>query len=292
MLFAPEINTFIKYLEARSYFQKSNTDRLRQNIFESDLNKLVFNIDFINTIEELIYQEHELKDECNLFLKNLIDNEGIVSVNTGKKLETNNADLIFEELCKFSLNNEILIGISESKEKIDSFDNVLNINNISPDNKNHILSKLIINEVCQIRHTDLIQKADIINLLNHAYSIYNKIENVIIIDRQCNLNHNLYDFLIDKSINFKYYTLKISTLDANSIKRKFTNYEIFNTNNNDLIHERVLILNNIIITMDEDPFNIVHRDTWIITIEYSEKTSRKILAEKCSLFNTTLFKSK
>lgn len=289
MLFVPEINSFIKYLEMRSHFHKDEKDRLRQNIFEANTNTIVFNLDFVNSIEEIIEENHELRDECNLFIKRMIDNIDNVSLNTEIAIGTKNPDIIFEALCKFSMDDKILIGVSESKEKIGKIQKVLNLGNVSTNNKNHVFSKLLTNEVCQIRHTDLNQKSDIIALLNHVYDLYDKFDTVTIIDRQVNLNHNLYNHLITKSPKFNYYTLKANGTDALAIKRKLLNYQIYSTNSLDLIHERALIINCLVITMDEDPYNIEHRDTWSITIEHSKKFTDKILLEKCNNFTKTLF---
>lgn len=289
MLFVPEVETFIKYLENRSAFRKSEKDRLRQNIFESLNNKIVYNIDFINLIEEIIDEDHPLKDDSNILIKKMIDNDDEMSINIGLNFNSNNSDIIFEELCKYSNNEDILIGISESKEIINHSKNIINLNNVKADNKNHIFSKLLTNEVCQIRHTDLATNSDITLLLNYVYDLYNNYEFVIIIDRLANLNHNIYDHLINKSPIFKYYKLNFNSADAAVIKRKLKKYEIYNTTNPDLIHERTLIIKNLIITMDEDPYNIIHRNTWNITIEYSRDSTNKINNEKCAKFNKTLF---
>ena len=64
MLFVPEIETFIYYLESRSKFHKSHSEKLRQNIIESTLNKFVFNIDYINCLEQNIDENHPLRDDC------------------------------------------------------------------------------------------------------------------------------------------------------------------------------------------------------------------------------------
>lgn len=288
MLFVPEINTFIKYLEARSKFHKTVTEKLRQNIIESDKNIFLFNIDYINCLEKIIDENHPLKDECNLFIKALIDNDELgLNLNIEYKIE--NIEYLFEKLSLTEIEDEILIGVSESIENFESNYNILNINNISNVNKNYIYSKFLTNEVCQIRHFDLENRSEILSLLNYSFSLYNKIDEVIIIDRQTNLNHNIYNNLIDRGVKFYYYTLYADASDSISLKNKLKRYQIYSTSNEDLIHERLLVVKDMVITMDEDPFNIEHRNTWLITIQVCKSSVNKIKTEKCSLFNNTLF---
>lgn len=290
MLFVPEIETFIYYLESRSKFHKSHSEKLRQNIIESTLNKFVFNIDYINCLEQKIDENHPLRDDCNLFIKMLIDDDKI-GLNADINLNTNDSEIIFEKLSKLYFQDEILIGISEEHENINDESIILNVKNVSSVNKNYIYSKLLTNEVCQIRHTDIENNSDIIPLLNCTYQLHKEFEEVVIIDRQTNLNHNLYNLLIEKGVKFKYYTLNANLTDALIIKNKLKKYHIFNTNNTNLIHERIVIIKNLIITLDEDPFNIEHRNTWLITIQLCSNSTNKILSEKCDKFISTLFRN-
>lgn len=290
MILIPEVESFIRYIETRGKIRKSDIELLRQNIFENHTSKFVFDINFINSVEEIIDEDSEYRDESNMYLKSLIDGcEEDLSIHYESELSSTDSDLIFENLCNYTNGNCLMIGISESKEELEDFKNILNLNNVVKVNKNFILSKLIANEVCQIRHTNIENNQDIIQLLEFIYNLYNNIENVIIIDRQANLNHNLYDGLIEKTPLFKYYKLYANGTDAIAIKAKLLNYELYSTNDEDLIHERNVIFNDLIITLDEDPFNIEHRSTWIITIEISQTTVTDITNNKCNAFAKTLF---
>lgn len=287
MHFVPEISTFVNYLTSRSSFKKSEKDRLRQNIFENSSNTIVICKEFVNYIEKEIDESHELRDQCNVLIKSLIDNENneSLSINLTKEL-TDQGDL-FEELIKKAEVANLTLGIAEDSENVRGIKKILNLANLKIGTKNYVFSKLLTNEVCQIRHINFDQKEDLIPLLNHVYDLYCEYSDITIIDRQSNLNHTIYDHLISKSIKFKYYTLKASLADARVIKEKLKIYELYSTNDNNLIHERCLIIKDIIITMDEDPFNILHRDTWTITIEHCKLSTIKIHA-KCKGFTKTL----
>lgn len=289
MLFVPEIGSYIEYLELRTSFHKSKKDRLRQNIFESNNNKIVFNKDFVNSIEETIDEKHPLRDESNLFIKRMIDNLDDISINANTNSGTGDPDIIFEDLCKINFKGEILIGVSESKENIGDFQKILNLDNVSPDNKNHILSKLLTGEVCQIRHADLNQLSDIIPLLNLVYDLYSDYEKISIIDRQVNLNHNLYNLLITKSPHVDYFSLNVDASDNQALKSKFRKYQFYSTRDKNLIHERILIIKDVIITMDEDPMFIEQRNTWTITIETSKRLANRIYTDKRNQFIKTLY---
>ena len=253
MLFVPEVESYLKYLYSRNNFQKSDKDRLRQNIFETKNNLIVFNVDFVNAIEEIIDVDHELRDVSNQFIKKIIDNIGEISLKAEVKSDTTRSDLIFAQLCKTKTYDDIVIGLSEDKDGIDGFDKVLNLSNVYRGNKNYIFSKLLTNEVCLVRHSDYNSRQDIISTFETIFKIYDKLEIVNIIDRYVNLNHNLYNYLIQASPQINYFTLRADGSSNISLKRKFQKYQIYNTNNPDHIHERSIIITDLIVTIDEDP---------------------------------------
>lgn len=288
MIFVPEVDTFIEYLETRNKFKKTQTELIRQNIFELPENIIVFNKDFINTVESIVDEQHPLKDSCDQFLKELIDSRGSGSINVEKNLDTIDKDLVFKQLNKYESEN-VLIGISESKEVIGDNSRILNINNIVKCNKNYVFSKLLTGQVCQISYLDFEDNNDLIPLLNHIYSLYINIEKAIIIDRYTNLSHQIYDGLIEKSPRFEYYTVRIDLQGANAVKRKLLKYRIYSTTNADLIHQRMIIFNKIIIVLDEDPNNIISRNTWTISIKYSSHEVTQIKNNTCTHFSSTLY---
>lgn len=290
MLFVPEVESYLKYLYSRNNFQKSDKDRLRQNIFETKNNLIVFNVDFVNAIEEIIDVDHELRDVSNQFIKKIIDNIGEISLKAEVKSDTTRSDLIFAQLCKTKTYDDIVIGLSEDKDGIDGFDKVLNLSNVYRGNKNYIFSKLLTNEVCLVRHSDYNSRQDIISTFETIFKIYDKLEIVNIIDRYVNLNHNLYNYLIQASPQINYFTLRADGSSNISLKRKFQKYQIYNTNNPDHIHERSIIITDLIVTIDEDPMYLEHRDTWTITMQISPELSNEIIEKKKQIFQKTLYK--
>ncbi|CAL2093294.1 protein of unknown function [Tenacibaculum sp. 190524A02b] len=287
MIFTPEVDVFLKYLETRNKFRKSNTELIRQNIFESPENIIVFNKDFINTIESIIDEDHYLKDSCNQYIKKLIDSIDNGSINAGLNLDILEKEIVFRQLNQYESEN-VLIGVSEKKENLEENNRILNLNNIVRCNKNYIFSKLLTSQYCKISYLDFEENSSVIPVLNHVYSLYNEINKVIIIDRYRNLDHQIYDGLIEKSPIFDYYTKNIDLIGVKSIRDKLKRYKIYNTNDPNLIHQRMIIFNKVLITIDEDPYNILSRNTWTFTIEYSSDSISKIKENTCNYFTSTL----
>lgn len=287
MIFTPEIDTFVLYLKTRNKFSKTNKELIRQSIFESPNNIIVFNKDFINTIETIIDEDHYLKDSCNIFIKELIDSINNGSINGELNIDTLDKEIVFKQLNKYKSEN-VLIGVSEDKESLLENERILNLNNIVRCNKNFVLSNLLTSQLCKFSYLDFEENSDVIHLLNHIYALYNKIERVIIIDRYRNLNHQIYDGLIEKKPIFEYYTKSIDLVGVKSIKDKLKRYRIYNTNDSELIHQRMIIFNKILIVMDEDPYNILSRNTWNFTVEYSSDSISKIKEKTCVHFASTI----
>ena len=97
------------------------------------------------------------------------------------------------------------------------------------------------------------------------------------------------DFFNDENITVKYYKLRADLLDGNSLKRKFNKVELYNTTNSELLHERTVILGNLIMNIDEDPMNLdVSRKTWTITLVYSDNDAKELL-KKCVGFSKVAY---
>ncbi len=291
MLFVPDVDLFVNYLTTRSQFDKTDLDLLRQVIFEKKCNKLVYCKEFVDRVDEIIDDTHALYDDCSMLIKMMIDDsEENLSIKVELE-EIPDGSTIFDELCNYSIEHKILIGVSDTVETNQYSNSILNISNIQEDNKNFIFSKLLTGEACVLRNTFFTERTSIVELLNEVYGLYTHFENVVIIDRNANVNHTIYDYLIANEPKFKYYKLYGDAKDAIALKRKLKKFDLYSTRDKDLIHERQVIINNIVINMDEDPFNLIERETWVITIQYCENTAKTIVRDKCSLFTKTLFTS-
>lgn len=126
--------------------------------------------------------------------------------------------------------------------------------------------------------------AEITEFFRNSFKIPKAISMVNIFDNQCNLNHNKFDYVVKNSLRVSYFT-KFSSREKNQfdrkdeIKNQFGNSaRVFLSNRGQKAHGRRVIFENIIITSDEDFWNLeVNASDWNIDIEYGEQTARNWL---------------
>ncbi len=122
-------------------------------------------------------------------------------------------------------------------------------------------------------------------LFRNVFRMPKIITEVNIYDSQCNLNHDKFDFIKENTIRTNYFT-KFSSREKNQYNRRdeIKNYlgnsgRVFLSNRGQKVHGRRIIFENLIITIDEDFWNIeVNASDWNIDIEYSEDISPKWLS--------------
>lgn len=126
--------------------------------------------------------------------------------------------------------------------------------------------------------------AEITEVFRNAFFIPKTISIVNIFDTQCNLNHDKFDYILQKSFRVNYYT-KFSSREKNQFDRKDeiknhfgSSVKVFLSKHGQKAHGRRIIFENLIITLDEDFWNLeVKGSDWNIDIEYGEETARNWL---------------
>jgi len=126
--------------------------------------------------------------------------------------------------------------------------------------------------------------AEINEFFENAFIIPKAISMVNIFDTQCNLNHDKFDYVVNNSLRVSYFT-KFASREKSQFDRKdeiknhFGNSaKVFLSNRGQKAHGRRVVFESIIITSDEDFWNLeVNGSDWNIDVEYSEQTARNWL---------------
>jgi hypothetical protein len=273
-----------KYFDTRNKFNKSSDEFDIQSIIEHPHNKIVFTQQYLKELEKIFVQESPFYNDFSCFFTELIDN--------GSKCDSisipvnNGLDSEFVNIAKNCTNTTIALSYANKTFPILNY---IYFTNCIKDQKISLLINLLKDRKYIVRYSDFTDNKEINNFFDTLLSIPKKITNLTIFERYANVNHSLYDSLDKKGVLFKYYMAKASPVDAHALKRKFSNIEIYSTNNKDLLHERTIIFENFIVTMDDDPFLLDSaRETWSITIEYSSVHSSTLM-KKCSRFVKTIY---
>ena len=274
------------YFETRTLFTKNLLDSTRQRIIENPDNTYVLSRCFLIDLEKYFDEKNPFHDEYTSFITELLDTRS-----TSIECDPSNQENSFEFLCNSYQSNNLHYGILEERLHDTNVKMCIEIKKIAKPNKGFILSQLLQSQVCVFRYFDFADQTIINSFFNDIFTLSDRKSNVYIIDRQTNLNHNLYDSLINPGSTLKYYTFRLGMAEANFIRGKFIgmNCEIYTTSTVDLLHERMVMYDNFIITSDEDPFNIdINRKTWSITVEYSRTNTYKAMTKFPSFIRSLL----
>ncbi|GAB3724536.1 hypothetical protein [Flavobacterium koreense] len=269
MTVLPSIDIFNKY--------SSNT---RDKSF-SDINSIFFNnqVDVLLTRKYIELLENEIVDidVFSALLVELSDNNRI-AINTIEADGQATSQNICEKLYVANIDNiESLFLISKTENlnvlhyKYDSIDE-------NSKNKEFLLFELLRCNKIIFKYYDFNNDNDIQNLFKKIFNLPHRLSRINIYNRYIETNY--FQFLKNKSIF--YYNLstgnnrqRINEYIANlqALKDELgRNVNLFSTHNPNLIHERKLFFNHIILTMDNSfNYTIKNEPNWIITIESDKK---------------------
>ncbi|MFA9186841.1 hypothetical protein AAGV33_05010 [Flavobacterium sp. FBOR7N2.3] len=268
-----------------------------QNIQNKDIQKQIHQIIdnensvFLYSKKFFLFIKEELSDEyLNEFERLFTKYSDLgISVPSSKTSQNFDEELIhIYSVANFKVINSI--GYEEpNKTILNNIPNVAVLSKQQKPNYNWLATKLAIlhpNKVT-FRCFEFSKNSEISQLFKDFFSIPKTISGVNIFDSQCNLNHDKFDYLLNNSIRPNYYT-KFSSREKNQferrdeIKKYFGNStKVFLSNRGEKAHGRRIIFENIIISTDEDFWNIeIDASDWNIDIEYNEEIANKWLDRK------------
>lgn len=255
------------------------------------INKILFNNDVQICLNQSIIAEFEkvLEETENFqaYVKELFDTDRIV-------IEKSNPNLSIKEQFKdIAINSTISFLIPICLESVEEFiaeiENIIVLKESKKINKNWIAIELLTNSLCNVSFADFKKDDDIKLFFNSLFELPKFIKHIKIFnrDQQYNYLENI------KGQNIEYYTkMRAGNMDLhfrNETKKEMqkalgNKLKLLYTNNPRVIHERKIIIDNLIITLDNALENItVEELTWEIYINYDKQKAQTWVA-KCGDF--------
>lgn len=150
-------------------------------------------------------------------------------------------------------------------------------------NKNWLIAQLarLKNDSLTLRYFEFNNDLEIQNLFKELFILSDRHSEIYIYDRQTNFDHKLFDsFKNTHSVH--YYTAFSNAIDKavdQKIKTNFKRVKIFKIQKN-LIHERKILIKDLIIEVDNDFWNIKHTEpTWKIDISLCVDIYTKLITK-------------
>lgn len=191
-----------------------------------------------------------------------------------------------------SSNLDVLIPVANSsipdiKTKLKTY--LVELNNIQEKSREWIALQLATKGTCILSHLDFSSNKEIESFFSETYLIPRNHNQIFIFDRDRTAKYR--EALKNK--NIRYYTIHLKGRfyahelkpDLLMLKKDLGNkLQLFYTNKRDLLHERKVIIDNLLITADNSMINLLKNSpTWEISITYCPLKSNN-WKRKCDLF--------
>jgi hypothetical protein len=265
-----------------------SNSRCQQN---RTINQILFNNDVQICLNENIINEFEkILEETEYFqgfIKELYDNDRIV-------IEKSNPSLSIKEQFKdIALNSKISflipICLNRVEEYIQEIENIVVIAESEKINKNWIAIELLTNSLCNVSYNDFKDDYEIKLFFDNLFKVPKFIKQIKIFNRDQQINY--LDSI--KGHDIEFYTKmngnRMNLHFRNETKREMQKVlgrklKLLFTSNSRIIHERKIIFDNLIVTLDNALENItVEEPTWEIYINYDKQKANTWL-DKCGAF--------
>ena len=253
-------------------------------LIQNPNNRFVLSADTIKFIETKITNS-PLSAFIEPFFVNIIDSQAMKVNSNGSTLEDEILDSICTEykLSPQNLKKDIHVGISFRKKL--PVDTVINLSVINTSKRDWALFQTCCYHprTLVLHYFDFKNNSEINEVISGFFSLAKPDSVYYILDRQCNLEHNMFNSFQYKTKTHYYTTTNSVSGNTDFIKKKFKSVFLF-CGKKEEIHERKVICQNLVLETDEDFWNIeVSRNTWKIDLTYCPKISNK-LKSKVSKF--------
>ena len=273
-----------------SLFSKSNSK------IRNLLNNIVYNeslkISFSKTYIDLLDSNEDSGEFFKGLIQELYDTDRIVIEKCHLKPKPNEEF----ELLALSCNDSFFIPIIVNDDP--AFKNVkslLVLNGLKKNEKAWIIKELLSKSIYNVSYQDFLADNEIENFFSNLFCVYNFLKEVVIFDRE--INSSLLSTI--KGVNVKYYTYskrgKQYDVDRqtakNNLKKELGGkLKLFYTNDLRILHERKIIIENLIITIDNSRSNLTIKEpTWEITVTIDEEKASRWKSKTRSFTEVTSF---
>lgn len=288
LLIHPEL--FKCFLSNRSKFCKSEEERTIDALLNNVNNRLIISKALLNKVEQTLSGDIVANALLATYMPFIINNNSYNVKATDESTVEGVLDTMENEYQKLTNNTkrDLFFVLYKSYLGTDEKTNVLCLNRMKKPN----IDWLFINLACvnpssiSVRYYDFKFDREIQDFFEDVLEV-NKNAYVDIFDKQVNLNHSLFDSIkIGKPVNYFTSFKRYSDEEydkVQDIKSHFRRVFIYRGPKNQ-IHERRIMVENLIIEPDDDFWNLCcDRTTWKIMVTYCPKTASKI-SEKKHLF--------
>ncbi|TDQ06239.1 hypothetical protein [Pedobacter metabolipauper] len=220
------------------------------------------------------------------FLTNIINNQSI-----NIKPQASSGEDLTEDLKNgYKLNSsitkkDIFLVVALKADTTSTENNYIILDEVNKPNKNWIFLKLAGSHPNSIslRWYDFNSNNLVIKTFKEILSVISSGSQVDIFDKQVNLDHAFFDAFNQNNLVHYYTLFGAYRGNSDSLYSKFKRVKIFTTGNRNHIHERRILVNNLIIEVDDDFWNLQpQRNTWKIDVTYCPHVSNKINEKKGS----------
>jgi hypothetical protein len=272
---------FVQYVNNKIKPVKSENDKNIDSIIENNLNKLVLCKKQLDYIESKIL-DGKLKEYFRLFIAEVINSR---KVSPNVSLSTNDDDIYNSILDGYAELNEshksdFCFCFKKKEEKSNSTNDCIFEEYKKPNM--HWLGYNIAAyspRATTVRYYDFSDDSEINSVIEFYVKRINKAPIISIFDRYLNLDHSVFSSFSNNYL-VHYYTAQQSASQNNenikNLRKKIKRLKMF-VGARDIIHERRIIINNLLIEFDDDYWNIsVNKNTWKIDITYCPTTVTNI----------------
>jgi hypothetical protein len=266
-------------------FSNSNdsTKRAINNILFNENVKVCLNKNLISIIEKEITEV----DYFQAFVRELYDNERIVNENSDAKLSFKEQ---FTEIALSSKTSFLIpLILIRDEEHFLNIPNLVIIGEANKKNKYWLAVELLTKNTCNVSFNDFSNDDEIKDFFDNIFTLPKFIREIKIFNREQDCKY----LTKIKGSNIQYYTLLFGgkgnlhnhLLSKTELQKELGGkLKLFITGDRKIIHERKILFENLIVTLDNSLENITTAEpTWEIYITYDAEKSNA-WSEKCTKF--------
>lgn len=257
----------------------------------SIIGNIIFNtslkVCFSNSYLDLLESKSENLDVLQALIKELKDDDRL---SIEKSFSKSKAEDEFKELAINTKESFFIPIILDDEKSMSSLKSLLVLRKSKKINKEWITTEVLSKNVCCVCYQDFKDDKEIEVFFSHLFTIANYLKEVCVFDRE----HCASLLTKIKGSHIKYFTCCKSGPN-NSFERQTKQTELqsalggklkmFYTSNPRVLHERKIIIENLVITIDNSRNNLtVNEPTWEITITLDQSKAKKWI-EKTKAFN-------